>query len=73
MTEPEPERRQHDRRASLRNGSADRSWFGVAGLPMEVESIAGYPGELTDSQFGSIWSDIDASVDAAHLSPAETA
>ena len=67
MTESavELERRQRDRRANPRSGGADRSWFGVAGLPMEVESIAGYPGELTDSQFGSIWSDIDASIDEA--------
>ena len=60
MSEDEPDRRLRDRRARPRSGSADRSWFGVAGLPMEVESIAGYPGDLTDSQFGSIWSDISA-------------
>ena len=57
------ERRQRDRRASARTGGSDRSWFGVAGLPMEAESPGTDTNELSDSQFGSIWSDIDSSTE----------
>ena len=57
-------RRSADRRAMPRTASLDRSWFGVAGLPMEVESIAGYPGELSDSQFGSIWAEAEKESEA---------
>ncbi len=63
---------QRERRARPRTPAVDRSWFGVAGLPMEVESIAGFPGEQRDSQFASIWSDLEPAAAGAPAQKPQT-